>query len=92
MRSSRFLKDLAKKVDIWVQVDKDEEVVNDTVKDDLIVIPVVRGEQLIFKREIPLFIEEHQYTLDKIYNKHFKDYEHISKKDFYIFAYANTRK
>ena len=79
---------------MWSQLikpdNKDEEVVNDIVKDDLIVIPVVRGEQLIFKREIPLFIEEHQYTLDKIYNKHFKDYDHISKKDFYIFAYVNT--
>ena len=79
---------------MWSQIIKpdniDEEVINDTVKDDLIVIPVVRGEHLIFKREIPLFIEEHQYTLDKIYNKHFKDYKHVSKKDFYIFAYANT--
>jgi predicted nuclease of predicted toxin-antitoxin system len=79
---------------MWSQLikpyNKDEEVVNYTVKDDLTVIPVVRGDYLVFKREIPLFIKEHQYTLDKIYNKHFKDYNHISKKDFYIFAYANT--
>ena len=79
---------------MWSQIikpdNKDEEVIKDTVKDDLIVIPVVRGEQLRFKREIRSFIEEYQYTLDKIYNKHFKDYDHISKKDFYIFAYVNT--
>jgi hypothetical protein len=79
---------------MWSQLikpdNKDEEVINDTVKDDLKVIPVVTVQELIFKREIRSFIEEYQYTLDKIYNKHFKDYDHISKKDFYIFAYVNT--
>ena len=80
---------------MWSQLIKpdniDEEVINGTVKDDLTVIPVVRGEQLRFKREINSFIKEHKYILDKIYNKHFKDYEHISKKDFYIFAYARSK-
>jgi hypothetical protein len=71
---------------------KDEEVVQNNIQDTLSVIPVVRGEQLLFKREIKPFIEEYKDILDKIYNKHFKDYKHISKKDFYIFAYANTRK
>jgi len=81
---------------MWSQLIKpdniDEEVVQNNIQDTLITIPVVRGEQIRFKREIPSFIEEHKIALDKIYNKHFKDYDHISKKDFYIFAYVNTRK
>lgn len=79
---------------MWSQLikpdNKDEEVVNDTVKDYLTVIPVVSGQELVFKREIHSFVEEHKDILDKLYNKHFKDYNHISKKVFYIFAYANT--
>jgi hypothetical protein len=70
--------------------DKDEEVIQNNVKDTLTVIPVVSGEQILFKREINPFIEEYKDMLDKIYNNHFKEYNHISKKDFYIFAYANT--
>jgi hypothetical protein len=78
---------------MWSQLIKpDEEVVEErVVKDDtLTTIPVVTGYELRFKREMKSFVEEYQYTLDKIYNKHFKDYGHISKKDFYIFAYINT--
>ena len=80
---------------MWSQIIKpDEEVIEERVvkEDTLTTIPVVTCEQLRFKREINSFIEEHKIALDKIYNKHFKDYDHITKKDFYIFAYANTRK
>lgn len=81
---------------MWSQLIKPDniskEVVQNIIQDTLKIIPVVTGEQIVFKREIKSFIEEYKYTLDKIYNKHFKDYEHISKKDFYIFAYYNTRK
>ncbi len=78
---------------MWSQLIKpDEEVVEDkvNVKDTLTTIPVVSGDYLRFKREIKGFVEEHKDVLDKLYNKHFKDYGHISKKDFYIFAYINT--
>ena len=78
---------------MWAKIIKpDDSVVQvqDTVKDEIKVIPVVSGQELVFKREIPSFVEEHKDILDKLYNKHFKDYNHISKKDFYIFAYLNT--
>jgi hypothetical protein len=77
---------------MWSQLIKpDEEVVEErVVKDDtLTTIPVVTGYELRFKREMKSFVEEYQYTLDKIYNKHFKDYDNITKKDFYIFANTN---
>jgi hypothetical protein len=80
---------------MWSQIIKpDEEVVeeNNVKEDTLTTIPVVTGDQIRFKREINSFIEEHKVALDNLYNKHFKDYDHISKKDFYIFAYVNTRK
>jgi hypothetical protein len=80
---------------MWSQIIKpDEEVVEERVvkEDTLTTIPVVTGYELRFKREMKSFVEEYQYTLDKIYNKHFKDYDHITKKDFYIFAYVNSRK
>lgn len=79
---------------MWSQIIKpDEEVVENTVKtnEDIKTIPIVTGEYLSFKREIKAFIKEHKDILDKLYNKHFKDYDHISKKDFYIFAYSNER-
>jgi len=80
---------------MWSQIIKpDEEVIEERVVNEytLTTLPVVTGVQIRFKREINSFIEEHKYTLDNLYNKHFKDYEHITKKDFYIFAYVNTRK
>ena len=81
---------------MWSQLIKpdniNEEVFQNNIQDTFTTIPVARGDQIRFKREINSFIEEHKYTLDKIYNKHFKEYDHITKKDFYIFAYANTRK
>jgi len=79
---------------MWSQIIKpDEEVVKDKVKtnEDIKTIPIVSGECLSFKREIKAFIEEYRELLDNLYNKHFKDYDHISKKDFYIFAYTNER-
>jgi len=78
---------------MWAKIIKpDDNVVQvkDTVKEEINVIPVVSGEELLFKREISSFVEEHKDILDKLYNKHFKEYGHISKKDFYIFAYINT--
>jgi hypothetical protein len=78
---------------MWSSIVKpDEDVVEErvTVNDTLTTIPVVTGEELLFKREISYFLEEHKDVLDKLYNKHFKEYGHISKKDFYIFAYINT--
>ena len=81
---------------MWSQLIKPdnshEEVIKNNIQDTLTTVPIVREYELRFKREINSFIEEHKVALDKIYNKHFKDYDHISKKDFYIFAYANTRK
>lgn len=47
---------------------------------------------LEFKREIKRFIRDNYEMLTYIYNKCFKDYTHIDKKDFYIFAYYNSRK
>ena len=79
---------------MWSDIIKsDEEVVEESkVKEDtLTTIPVIRSHELRFKREIKAFVEEHKDDLDKIYNKHFKEYGHISKKDFYIFAYVNTK-
>ena len=78
---------------MWAKIIKpDDNVVQvqDTVKEEINVIPVVTEYELRFKREIPSFVEEHKDILDKLYNKHFKEYGHISKKDFYIFAYINT--
>ena len=78
---------------MWSNIIKpDEEVVEEVVahEDTLTTIPVVKAHELRFKREIKAFVEEHKDVLDNIYNKHFKDYGHISKKDFYIFAYVNT--
>jgi hypothetical protein len=81
---------------MWSQLIKpdniDKEVFQNNIQDTFTTIPVITGDQILFKREMPSFIEEHKVALDKIYNKHFKDYDHITKKDFYIFAYANTRK
>ena len=78
---------------MWSEIVKpDEEVVkeNSVNEDSLTAIPVIREYELRFKREITPFIEENKDALDKLYNKHFKDYDHITKKDFYIFAYVNT--
>jgi hypothetical protein len=78
---------------MWSSIVKpDEDVFEERVsdKDTLTTIPVVSGYHLRFKREISLFIEEYKDALDNLYNKHFKEYGHISKKDFYIFAYVNT--
>ncbi len=78
---------------MWSQLIKpDEEVVKESNvnEDSLTTIPVIREYELRFKREIKGFVEAHKDVLDNLYNKHFKDYDHITKKDFYIFAYVNT--
>jgi hypothetical protein len=75
---------------MWSDLIKPEEQKIEEKVEDIKVIPIVKGEQLLFKREINSFIKEHKYMLDYIYNKYFKDYTHITKKDFYIFAYKNT--
>ena len=79
---------------MWSDIIKqDEEVAKESKvnEDSLTTIPVIRSHELRFKREMESFVEAHKDDLDKIYNKHFKEYGHISKKDFYIFAYVNTR-
>jgi hypothetical protein len=79
---------------MWSEIVKpDEEVVKEDniIEDFLSTIPVVREHELRFKREMDSFVEEYKDALDNIYKKHFKEYGHISKKDFYIFAYLNTR-
>jgi hypothetical protein len=80
---------------MWSRIIKPEEdVVEKHIKkeDTVQVVPIIKGEQLRFRKNINTFIDEYGDTLDIIYKNCFKDYDHISKKDFYIFAYANTRK
>ncbi len=76
---------------MWSHIIKVEETFVKK-EDDIKVVPIVKGEQLVFKREIESFVKEHCSILEYIYNKYFKDYKHITKKDFYIFAYNNTQK
>ncbi len=44
----------------------------------------------LYKTTIDAFVNEHRFRLDYLYNKHFKGYGFINKKDFYIFAYYNS--
>lgn len=73
---------------------KEEEI----VKENVVVEPITNTVDvptkfdLDFKKNIKRFISENYEMLNYIYNKCFKDYTHIDKKDFYIFAYYNSRK
>lgn len=73
---------------------KEEEI----VKENIVVEPITNTVDvptkfdLDFKKNIKRFISENYEMLNYIYNKCFKDYTHIDKKDFYIFAYYNSRK
>ena len=64
-----------------------EEIENADIEEDINVIEVPRGYELKIKREIKRFIRDNYELLEEVYNKCFKDYRHISKEDFYIFAY-----
>jgi hypothetical protein len=72
---------------------KDDETTCENVPEETInVVEVPTRFDLEFKRDIKKFIRENYEMLTYIYNKCFKDYSHIDKKDFYIFAYYNSIK
>jgi hypothetical protein len=78
---------------MWSHIIKlDETFIKKELEDNIKMVPIVKGEQLNFKRKIYSFVKEYGDILEYIYNKYFKDYNHITKKDFYIFAYNNTQK
>ena len=74
---------------------KQEEDVIVKIKTEEDIITTVEAPtkfDLEFKRNIKKFIRDNYEMLNYIYNKCFKDYAHIDKKDFYIFAYYNSIK
>ena len=72
---------------------KEEEVVTENNTEDVInTVEAPTRFEIIFKKEIGRFVRENYDMLNYIYNKCFKGYAHIDKKDFYIFAYYNSRK
>lgn len=73
---------------------KHEETTGEIVVETPVIttVEVPTSFDLEFKRDIKKFIRENYEMLTYIYNKCFKDYAHIDKKDFYIFAYYNTTK
>lgn len=72
---------------------KEEETkVENKVEEPINTIEVPTKFDLEFNRGIKNFIRDNYEMLTYIYNKCFKDYTHIDKKDFYIFAYYNSRK
>lgn len=80
---------------MWSRIAEKKE---DEIKEEIIVeepiniVEVPTKFDLEFKRDIKKFIRDNYEMLTYIYNKCFKDYTHIDKKDFYIFAYYNSRK
>jgi hypothetical protein len=62
------------------------------IEENITTVEVPTRFDLEFKRNIKKFIRENYEMLNYIYNKCFKDYSHIDKKDFYIFAYYNSIK
>lgn len=71
----------------------DETAVEIVVEDPIITtVEVPTRFDLDFKNNIKKFIRENYEMLNYIYNKCFKEYTHINKKDFYIFAYYNSTK
>lgn len=82
---------------MWSRIaEKKEEIIldeNELVKEpEIKVIEVPTKFDLEFNREIKGFVKENYDILNYLYNKCFKEYGHISKTDFYIFAYYNSRK
>ena len=81
---------------MWSRIaDKKQEedvVVKIKTEDDITTVEAPTKFDLEFKRNIKKFIRDNYEMLNYIYNKCFKDYSHIDKKDFYIFAYYNSIK
>ena len=80
---------------MWSRVAENKDVeIQGEIEDEqqLQVIDVPRGYELKFRRNIKRFIESNYETLEEIYNKCFKEYRHITKEDFYIFAYTQSVK
>ena len=81
---------------MWSRIaDKKQEedvVVKIKTEEDITTVEAPTKFDLEFKRNIKKFIRDNYEMLNYIYNKCFKDYAHIDKKDFYIFAYYNSRK
>ena len=62
------------------------------IEDPIEVVEVPRSYELKFRRRINKFITTNYEMLELLYNKCFKEYSHISKEDFYIFAYNQSVK
>jgi hypothetical protein len=81
---------------MWSRIaDKKQEedvVVKIKTEDDITTVEAPTKFDLEFKRNIKKFIRDNYEMLNYIYNKCFKDYAHIDKRDFYIFAYYNSIK
>ena len=81
---------------MWSRIaDKKQEedvVVKINTEEDITTVEAPTTFDLEFKRNIKKFIRDNYEMLNYIYNKCFKDYAHIDKKDFYIFAYYNSIK
>ena len=81
---------------MWSRIaDKKQEedvVVKINTEEDITTVEAPTKFDLEFKRNIKKFIRDNYEMLNYIYNKCFKDYAHIDKKDFYIFAYYNSIK
>jgi hypothetical protein len=81
---------------MWSRIaDKKQEedvIVKIKTEEDITTVEAPTKFDLEFKRNIKKFIRDNYEMLNYIYNKCFKDYAHIDKKDFYIFAYYNSIK
>ena len=81
---------------MWSRIaDKKQEedgVVKINTEEDITTVEAPTKFDLEFSRNIKKFVRDNYEMLNYIYNKCFKDYPHIDKKDYYIFAYYNSRK
>lgn len=80
---------------MWSKIAQDNSVEKDEVialEEEIEVIDVPRAHEIKFRRRINKFIDSNYELLEEIYNKCFKEYRHISKEDFYIFAYNQSVK
>ncbi len=80
---------------MWSKIAQTHSVENQDVmdiEDPIEVIEVPRAHEIKFRRRINKFIESNYELLEEIYNKCFKEYSHITKEDFYIFAYTQSVK